>query len=174
MKCPKCGKEVDDRKWFCSACGAPLHLEEEIFVPEVEANRVGEAKQGLSARGFQRENPVSKAGPDEDAARAEFMFRGRLRRSWLIRILITLLILAILIAALLLVAHIRKANGEVASSAEWVVPVGRGPSLKKGQRECCDHDCDHEHAVCDVSCELPCPHVRCEARDIHGDSPYPL
>lgn len=173
MKCPKCGKEVDDRKWFCSACNEPLHLEEDIFVPEVEVDRAGKAKRGLIARGFRREDPAPDEAPDSDPARAEFMFRGRFRRSWLIRLLVTLLILAILIAALLLIAHIRKANGEVTSAERSAAPIGRGPSSKEGQRECCDHDRDHEHAVCDVSCELPCPHVRCEARDIHGDSPYP-
>jgi hypothetical protein len=174
MECPKCGKEVDDKKLFCAACDAPLHLEEEIFVPEVVTNRAGAQEQSSDADGFQRGSPVSEAGPIGAPVKAEFMFRGRLRRSWVIRILITLLILAILIAALLLIAYSRRASGMVTSHSEWAAQIGRGPSSKEGQCECSDHYRDYEYAVGDISGKLPCPHVACEARDVHRDGHYPV
>jgi len=60
------------------------------------------------------------------------MFRGRLRKSWLIRILVTILILAILIAALLLIAHSRRAEGEARFSVGMVDDNGARVSLKEG------------------------------------------
>ena len=174
MECPKCGKEVDDKKWFCAACDAPLHLEEEIFVPEVEANRAGADKQSQIAGGLRRGSPVSEAGREGAPVKSEFMFRGRLRRSWLIRIIITLLIIAILIAALLLIAHSRKANGKAASYARMAAPLTSGLYSKEGQRECGDNDRDYEHAVRDVSGELLSPYVGCETGDVHGDVNNPV
>lgn len=173
MECPKCGKEVDDRKLFCAACDAPLYLDEEIFVPEVEA-RAGEEERDSASSGAQRESGGSEARPDGAPAKPEFMFHGRLRKSWLIRILITVLIIAILIAALLLIATSRKANGGDASCLGRAALVGQGPSSEEGQCERGDHYRDYEHAVGDISGELPCPHVGCEARDIHWDGNYPV
>lgn len=132
MKCPNCSTEVNDKKLFCTMCKAPLHLDEEIFVPDAEETQAVGEEQGSASRGFRGRGSGSRNSCGEARAKAGFMFRGRLRKSWLIRILVTILILAILIAALLLIAHSRRAEGEARFSVGMVDDNGARVSLKEG------------------------------------------
>ena len=90
MRCPACGNEVEDRRWFCPGCDAPLHKDEEIVPPGM---------------------PEAPATEEHGRIPVEFDIHRRVRRAWIIRILITVLILAVLFAVLLLLARSSKSEG---------------------------------------------------------------
>ena len=98
MHCPKCGAEIDGKRWFCSVCGFPIHLEEDI-IPR-EAAGTDEAEKGIEPGGETPRDPEESYGP-------------WFRKSLWVRVLVTLLILGVLIGALLLVAYL-KGGGSVA------------------------------------------------------------
>ena len=107
--CPTCRAEVDSDVWFCPSCNAPLHEHDQIIPagdepPELSANKVDTPATAS------RDTPHGSADPVEPDSPGR-IFRQQLQRSWLIRILVTVVILAILIGALLLISSTRKGAG---------------------------------------------------------------
>lgn len=94
MRCPACRAEVEDDLWFCPTCNAPLHELEDIVPAGDEAPGPSAEKERVSA--------------PEEADAGGRIFRRQLQRSWLIRVLVTVLILAVLVGAILLISRIRK------------------------------------------------------------------
>jgi len=106
MICPECGTEVEERKWFCPKCSFPLHADEDILPEDFDREPEGEpAPPQEESTGSQAED----ASPQYKGL--GIIYRGRIRKSWLIRILVTVLIIALLILALILIARSREARG---------------------------------------------------------------
>lgn len=100
MNCGKCGDKVDDKRWFCPSCRAPLHSGEDIIPLEPERT-VGTHECAGDG---------SAADEERRLAEEHENVRRRTNRTWAIRIAITVLVLALLVGVLLVLAS-RRSSG---------------------------------------------------------------
>jgi predicted Ser/Thr protein kinase/predicted esterase len=64
MKCPKCQGDISDDSRFCSKCGTPIHLSEEIFISQTRTilRQVEELRPGTTLAGKYKIIEVSGRG----------------------------------------------------------------------------------------------------------------
>ncbi len=102
--CPSCDTFVPDNSWFCPACNSPLDKESDIL--EEEPAYI-EEKPDTLMKGpgrIQRKDTTTQAnGIGVLTSRHEYF-----AKSWIIRIIISIIIIALLIGAILIISHVRK------------------------------------------------------------------
>jgi len=94
--CGSCGVEVDHWKWFCDSCGSNVEPRIGFDLPGEEAPLEEETAGG---------NGAPAAGVKDVEGKS---LHRRLRKSLLIRIAVTVLIVAVLVSVLLLLARVRR------------------------------------------------------------------
>jgi uncharacterized membrane protein YvbJ len=58
MKCPQCGKEIDDASKFCPYCGANLDGQHEVIKPEVVSSSTEQGSAKKSSAGSSKHSPA--------------------------------------------------------------------------------------------------------------------
>lgn len=121
--CPDCSAEVEESRWFCPTCDAPLHERDEIIPGgDRPCGPSGDAGRVPAPAAYGAEPELVDPGEPDAPGR---IFKQRLQKSWLIRVLVTILILGILIGAILLISRTRKgASGALPAVAAAVASLG--------------------------------------------------
>lgn len=95
MKCPGCGREVEDKLWFCPHCETSLRDKGEALI----------RREGASAPELEEAVPEETPAFDEKFATHMEEIHHSIWKSWVIRIGIAVFLIALLIGLLLLLSR---------------------------------------------------------------------
>ncbi len=132
-RCQYCGNPTPEDSWFCPACNSPLDREYDILEEEPPISEAADTPRKYSERNQQKDTTFMHEKNVNSLPGHEYF-----AKSWIIRIIISVIIIALLIGAILIISHVRKTSYPK-KGGSWFIPVVTFSAQEKRENQACGY-----------------------------------